>query len=769
MSDYDSNELDLNDPNVFRDLTKPMGALHREEEFRIRYETLAESADLGDPSSTKPFHYGTHYSSAGIVLHYLMRIEPFTSHFIQLQGGKFDLADRLFSSVQGAWKSAAGLESAQNGTQDVKELIPEFFYLPEFLENMNQHDFGTDQTGTKVDTVHLPPWAHGSASEFVRINREALESHYVSTHLHHWIDLIFGYKQQGAAAVDACNVFYYLTYEGAVDLDSVSDLAMKRAIVDQIKEFGQTPSQLFKSPHPARARSTLPFNNSGSLSGSSGPWSTHSVSTGNDASTDGNAIVAGSSMSTSVQRGSTSNTSRALLSGSFIAMDGGELINRMQTILTNSVLRGGLDETTVILENAPMLQQEPRREMTTNPLLAAYRGLHYTSLGVPTTRTRQLASGGYVAGIHQIGLVSGSVGRDERYVAVGENCLLIPPKNNEYLAWAFQDRSLKVITTGTYEGAHGGDSKVIASFELDHDIRVACITSDGRLVVTSGGSSPALRVWHYSKKSSGMSSRATRRRAYTVGIHSSSTSARSMTLAATLSTPLHSESITAVEVSRAYSVIVSGCAGGIAVLWDLNRMRFVRTLPCFTKRSSPLSSRSETMQTHSNGGRINAIAINEVSGDIVIACRSVFGVFDINANLLVRLEMESMLHDSMGSAQTSIVSIALNRSEVSAWSKEKAVITGHDNGELCLWAYSQSGSEWCIELKGKHLASKSLATGSNHSSSSALVAPSPSLKPTALSAVYLSADERKLYTGNSDGLISLWTTTSVVTPPTSSS
>lgn len=77
---------------------------------------------------------------------------------------------------------------------------------------------GSKQSGVSLGDVVLPPWAKNDPREFIRVHREALESEYVSHHLHHWIDLIFGYKQQGQPAVDSLNVFHHLFYEGNVDI-----------------------------------------------------------------------------------------------------------------------------------------------------------------------------------------------------------------------------------------------------------------------------------------------------------------------------------------------------------------------------------------------------------------------------------------------------------------------------------------------------------------------------------------------------------------------
>jgi hypothetical protein len=70
--------------------------------------------------------------------------------------------------------------------------------------------------------------------------------------LPNWIDLIFGRKQQGKAAIEANNVYFYLTYYGSVDVASIEDEGLRQATELQIAHFGQCPMQLFYRSHPMK-------------------------------------------------------------------------------------------------------------------------------------------------------------------------------------------------------------------------------------------------------------------------------------------------------------------------------------------------------------------------------------------------------------------------------------------------------------------------------------------------------------------------------------
>jgi len=245
LADYSSERIDLSDSRVYRDLSKPVGALNPDRLAQLieRYKDL----ELFGFTEAERFLYGSHYSSPGIVLHFLIRQEPFTTMAIELQSGRFDCPDRLFFDIASSW------DGCLTSTSDMKELIPEFFCLPEMFLNTNKFPLGRTQSGRVVDEVGLPPWAKGSAYEFVRINRLALESEFVSQNLHHWIDLIFGFKQRGPEAEAAHNIFHHLSYEGSVDLDKIADEVDRKAAESHIQNFGQTPSQLMAvDPHPSR-------------------------------------------------------------------------------------------------------------------------------------------------------------------------------------------------------------------------------------------------------------------------------------------------------------------------------------------------------------------------------------------------------------------------------------------------------------------------------------------------------------------------------------
>lgn len=244
LSNYTSKTLDLNAESNFRKLDRAMAIQNEERKaIFIRNYELSQNSNLtaGTCGLTKPYHYSNHYSNSATVLHFLVRLPPFTQMLIQYQDNNFDQPDRTFHSMANTWQ----LITSDSNT-DFKELIPEFFFLPEMFLNLTNLDLGIKQNNEPVDDVQLPDWCPNSdARLFTLIHRQALESAYVSENLHHWIDLIFGYKQTGRAAIDAINVFHPATYYGEYQLEkrgphSVEDAATIKTAIANIYAKSQS-------------------------------------------------------------------------------------------------------------------------------------------------------------------------------------------------------------------------------------------------------------------------------------------------------------------------------------------------------------------------------------------------------------------------------------------------------------------------------------------------------------------------------------------------
>ena len=246
LNDYkDPLKNELDQSYDLRDMSLPMGMLalnekgeQRKELFLLNYETLKESADEG----MKPYFYGSNYSNPIYVCNYLMRIFPFTHIAIELQGSKFDQPDRLFLSVENSFYNSITQKT------DVRELIPEFFYLPEIFLNINDLNMGVLENGKKVNDILTP--CQNNPYEFVLTMRSILESNEVSNSIQNWVDLIFGSKAKGKEAENANNLFSEASYQESVDIEKVEN---KESYLRMV-EFGLIPTQIMNKDCPKREK-----------------------------------------------------------------------------------------------------------------------------------------------------------------------------------------------------------------------------------------------------------------------------------------------------------------------------------------------------------------------------------------------------------------------------------------------------------------------------------------------------------------------------------
>ena len=206
-----------------------------------------------------PYFYGSHYSNATYVSHFLVRTFPYTYISIEIQGERFDDPDRLFSSMQKTYESASTLKD------DVRELIPEFYTLPDmFLNksnlNLDQNMIDSNNNYVEINDVKLPLWCKNNAIYFVIKLRRYLENNNIISNLNKWIDLIFGVTQRGEKAEDKHNIFQAHTYDKNVKIDKIEDVDSRSALM-RLYEMGVTPYQIFEGESKNKSKN----NSNGTL------------------------------------------------------------------------------------------------------------------------------------------------------------------------------------------------------------------------------------------------------------------------------------------------------------------------------------------------------------------------------------------------------------------------------------------------------------------------------------------------------------------------
>ena len=213
-------------------------------EYIITYKKKLKKIDTKEISYTEyPYNFGTHYSNSTYVSHFLSRIFPFSFISIEIQGNKFDDPERMFYSLEKTFSSVSSLKD------DVRELIPEFYFFPEIFKNINNINLSQDKYDTNgniilINDVEMPLWSDESAINFVLKKRKILEKN--NLNINNWIDLIFGSKQRGENAEMANNIYMFYTYEKMINIFEIQNKGQKCALL-RLFEMGATPKLLFKN------------------------------------------------------------------------------------------------------------------------------------------------------------------------------------------------------------------------------------------------------------------------------------------------------------------------------------------------------------------------------------------------------------------------------------------------------------------------------------------------------------------------------------------
>lgn len=209
----------------------------------------------------------------------------------------------------------------------------------------------------------------------------------------------------------------------------------------------------------------------------------------------------------------------------------------------------------------------------------------------------------------------------------------------------------------------------------------------------------------------------------------------------------HKAPVTTIAVSKAFSTILTVSQDGVAFLWDLNRLEFIRKLPLARPG-------------------VECARINDVTGDIILCCGQNVLLYTLNGELILDQNVcagpsaSSSTNAAAAASEMTSQSGGVGNGLVTAddfvhacafyegsaggagneWLENQLVFTGHRKGVVKVWrkAVDRATGRWALEWLRRldHVNPKS-ETGANFEAAITCVAPMATL----------------VYTGDDDGRV----------------
>ena len=209
-----------------------------------------DEEDLADSEKEEKYLFNIHYSNPAFIFNYLLRVLPYSFLAVEFQGDNFDNSNRLFYSVEKALTSTLSLKS------DLREMIPELFYMIELFYNKTNLFLDKLNDGSNIDYVDIIPKHNKELTTeedkkenmamFISEMRQDLEE---ENDVDKWINIIFGNKQK-YTNIKGKN---YQNYQKSSEIHFKNDKTiLNNSYYMELADFGLLPFQLFKKDFPSR-------------------------------------------------------------------------------------------------------------------------------------------------------------------------------------------------------------------------------------------------------------------------------------------------------------------------------------------------------------------------------------------------------------------------------------------------------------------------------------------------------------------------------------